>query len=101
MRPPQGDGTIDEPVLQLRALLVLLHLVQRRLAHVDIGELGAVCRRRPLVSGVRGDQHGASPSPAGRPPAASGAKGPPVSGRSVFATPATGPARDVDWLPQA
>ncbi len=28
VRPPESDGAIDQPILQLRTLLVLLHLVE-------------------------------------------------------------------------
>ena len=51
-RPPQTDGAIDQAILQLRALLMLPHLVHGRLPHVNIGQFGAMRRREPLFSGV-------------------------------------------------
>jgi hypothetical protein len=59
--PAQTDGTIDQPVLQLGALLMLPHLVDGRLPHVDIGQLSTVRRREPFVSDVRADQHDPPP----------------------------------------
>ncbi|MET4323653.1 hypothetical protein ABIC02_007443 [Bradyrhizobium sp. RT5a] len=61
MGPAQNDGTVDQPVLQLGALLMLPHLVDGRLPHLDIGELGTVRRREPFVSDVRADQHDPPP----------------------------------------
>ena len=52
IRPPQTDGAIDQAILQLRALLMLPHLVHGRLPHVNIGQFGAMRRREPLFSGV-------------------------------------------------
>src|ERR1700757_4154924 len=51
--PTQANGTIDQPILQFRALLMLPHLVHGRLSHVDVGQSGAVSRREPFVSGVQ------------------------------------------------
>ncbi len=49
--PSKTNGAVDETVLQLRALLVVLDLTDRRLADVDLGELGPARRREALVSG--------------------------------------------------
>src|SRR3954447_20529392 len=61
-RPAEPDGTIDKTILKLGALLVLADLVDRGLAHIDIGQLGTVRRADPLLSAGRGAQHRKSPS---------------------------------------
>src|SRR5712691_723334 len=43
--PAEQGCTIDQPVLQLGALLMLADLAGGRLAHVNIGQLGAMRRR--------------------------------------------------------
>jgi hypothetical protein len=98
--PPESDGAIDQPILQLRALLVLPHLVQGRLPHIDIRQFGAMRRRHPLISDVRGDQHGPSPLPAPHPSAASAATAPPIFGLSAFESLATGSATDTEGPPE-
>lgn len=55
--PPKTDGAVDETVLQLGALLVVPDLTDRRLADVDIGELGPARRREALVSEGSDRQH--------------------------------------------
>jgi len=82
-RPAEPDGPLDQAVLQLRALLVLAYLLDRRLAHVDVGELGAVRRRRRL-SGRRGAQHAHSPSPGSS--GAADAAGRPAAGQPALAS---------------
>ena len=64
--PAQHHRAIDQTVLQLGALLMLTHLTGRRLAHIDEGQLGAVERRDPIVTGSRRDQHGSPPCPVPR-----------------------------------
>src|SRR5260221_14253846 len=61
VRPSQADSAIDKTVLQLRALLMLSHLVNGRLPHVDVRQLGAMRRRKAFVNDVRDHQHGWSP----------------------------------------
>src|SRR6266550_3791980 len=99
MGPPQTDGAIDQAILQLRALLMLPHLVQGRLPHVNIGQFGAMRRREPLVSELRGGQHERSP-PLARPRSpASVASTLRPSGRSAFASRLTGSAKDAEGFP--
>src|SRR6266700_2380454 len=99
MGPPQTDGAIDQAILQLRALLMLPHLVQGRLPHVNIGQFGAMRRREPLVSELRGGQHERSP-PLARPRSpASVASTLRPSGRSAFASRLTGSAIDAEGFP--
>src|SRR5215831_9357694 len=43
--PAEQGCTIDQPILQLGALLMLTDLAGSRLAHVNIGQLGAMRRR--------------------------------------------------------
>src|ERR1700730_14188738 len=43
--PAEQGCTIDQPILQLGALLMLTDLAGGRLAHVNIGQLGAMRRR--------------------------------------------------------
>src|SRR5947209_9152172 len=43
--PAEQGCTIDQPILQLGALLMLTDLASGRLAHVNIGQLGAMRRR--------------------------------------------------------
>src|SRR3982750_2817557 len=61
-RPTEPDGAVDKRILKLGAFLVLSHLVNRGLAHIDIGQLGTVRRADPLVRADRGAQHPTSPS---------------------------------------
>ena len=51
-RPAEPDGALDQTILQLGALLVLADLLDRGLAHIDIGQLGAVRRADPLSAPV-------------------------------------------------
>src|ERR1044071_5530968 len=60
-RPAEPDGTVDKTILKLGAFLVLAHLVDRGLTHIDIGQLGTVRRADSLVSTGRGAQHRTSP----------------------------------------
>src|SRR5438270_3484644 len=45
LRPTKRSCSIDQPVLQLRALLMLADLTGSRLSHVNIGQFGAMRRR--------------------------------------------------------
>ena len=49
LKPTKSDGTVDETILQLRALLMMPHLVNGRLADIDVGELTAMLGRDALV----------------------------------------------------
>ena len=60
-RPAEIDGTIDEAILELGALLMVLDLGNGRLAHVDEGALGTMERGRGRVRPDRGGQHDGSP----------------------------------------
>lgn len=60
-RPAEIDGTIDEAVLELGALLMVLDLGNGRLAHIDEGALGTMERGRGRVRPDRGGQHDGSP----------------------------------------
>src|SRR5690349_993599 len=91
-RPADPDGAVDQAILQLSAFLVLADLVDRGLAHVDIGQLGTVRRADPLVSTGRGAQHRTSPS-LGPLAAPSGAAARREAGPSVFASRSVGSAR--------
>ena len=42
MWPAESDGAIDKTILQLRAFLMMTHLVHGRLADIDVGELAAM-----------------------------------------------------------
>src|ERR1700694_579136 len=86
MGPAETDGTIDQPVLQLGALLMLPHLVDGRLPHVDIGQLSTVRRREPFVSDVRADQHDPPPCRVSLALAVSARRG---FEQSAFASPST------------
>src|SRR5689334_13511471 len=83
--PAETDSAINQAILQLGAFLVLAHLIDRGLAHIDIGQLGAVRRADPLVSTGRGAQHRTSPSSSRR-AAPSGAAARREAGPSVFAS---------------
>src|SRR4051794_5968413 len=91
-RPAEPDGAVDKTILQLGALLVLADLVDRGLAHIDIGQLGTMRRADPLLSAGRGAQHRTSPSP-GSLSAPSGAAARREAGPSVFASRSAGSAR--------
>src|ERR1700761_1823784 len=91
-RPAEADGTVDEAILQFGAFLVLANLVDRGLPHIDVSELGAVRRAHPLVSAVRGAQHGRAPAPRCF-PVPSAAAGRRQGGRSAFASRAAGSAK--------
>jgi hypothetical protein len=60
-RPAKSDGALGQMILQLGAFLVLAHLTGSGLADVDVGQLGAVRRRDPLLTGERRVQHCRSP----------------------------------------
>jgi hypothetical protein len=92
MRLSQTNGAIDQAVLQLRTLLMLTHLVQGGLPHIDIGQFGTMRRSEPLVSSVRGDQHERSPFLARRGVAASDSSAPQAFGQSASASLPTGSA---------
>jgi hypothetical protein len=55
--PSQPNGAIDEAVLQFRALLMLTHLVQRRLPDVNVRQFGAMRRGETLISDIQCHQH--------------------------------------------
>ncbi|WGR93551.1 hypothetical protein MTX20_02945 [Bradyrhizobium sp. ISRA435] len=97
--PAQTDGAIDKAILQLRALLVLAHLVHGRLPHVDIGQLGSVRSREPLVNGVQADQHDPVPFRACREPLAFAAAAWRGLERSGFVSRPTDLARGVECRP--
>lgn len=61
MRPTKSDGAIDETILQLRALLMMPHLVNRRLADIDVSELAAMLGRDAFVWAIRRSQHADPP----------------------------------------
>src|SRR3954454_14792747 len=90
--PAEPDGTVDKAILQFGAFLVLADLVDRGLAHIDIGQLGTVRRADPLVSTGCRAQHRTSPSssPLSAP---SGAVARREAGPSVFASRSAGSAR--------
>ena len=69
-RPAQQDGSLHQTILQLRAFLVMTDLAKRRLAYIDIRELGTVRRRNAFFRERCRCQHDASPTP-GVPPVAS------------------------------
>src|SRR3954463_5514155 len=91
-RPAEPDGAVDQAILQRGAFLVLADLVERGLAHIDIGQLGTMRRADPLVSAGRGAQHRRSPS-SSRLSAPSGAAARREGGRSAFASGSAGSAR--------
>src|SRR6266480_2254393 len=101
VRPPQTDSTIDEAILQLRALLVLPYLVHGRLPLIDIGQFSAMRRREPLVSDLCGGQHERSPLLTCPRSPASVASAPRPSGQSAFASRMTGSAIDAEGFPSA
>src|SRR3954447_402675 len=88
-RPAQPDGTVNEAILQLGALLVLAHLVDRGLAYINIGQLGTMRRADLLLNTGHRAQHRNSPS-SSRP---SGAAARREAGRSAFASRSAGSAR--------
>jgi hypothetical protein len=77
--------------LQLRAFLVLPHLVHRRLPDVDVSEFGAMRGGQALVSGAQCHQHERSPFLLRRRPAACAASVARAAGRAAFAS------RPTDW----
>src|SRR5215210_3766357 len=63
-RPAPCLSPLNQTVLQLSTLLMMLDLGQRRLAHVDIGQLGPTsCREVVVRQGWRG-HHLCSPGSA-------------------------------------
>src|SRR4051812_18225075 len=92
-RPAEPDGTVDQAILQFGAFLVMTDLVDRRLTHIDIGQLGTMRRADPLVSADRRAQHRKSPSLSSLLSAPSGAAAPRQDGQSAFAPGAAGSAR--------
>lgn len=88
MRPAESDGTIDEAVLQLRAFLMMPHLVHGRLADVNISELAAMRGGHTFVRPIRRSQHARAPR-AARVLVASASVGEQGSVRSAFAFPPT------------
>ena len=59
--PAEPDRPVDQSVLQLGALLMVPNLAGAGLAHVDVRELGPMCRGDTLLSGRRRAQHESSP----------------------------------------
>jgi hypothetical protein len=59
--PSQQDRSVNQAILQFGTFLMLADLASGRLAHVDIGQLGAVRGRDPIVTGRYHGQHGGSP----------------------------------------
>ena len=98
-RPAQTNGTIDQAILQFRALLMLPHLVHGRLSHIDVGQSGPVRRREPFVSGVQGGQHDPSPLWAGRDSLASAVSAQRSLGRSGLAPRPIASARGAEGGP--
>src|SRR5664279_1766844 len=66
--PAEINSAIHQSILKLGALLVMLDLGHRRLANVDVSQLGATSRRQPLVSGCYRQHH--CPPPRRSPPSA-------------------------------
>src|SRR5829696_1065334 len=63
-RPAPGFSPLNQTVLQLGTLLMLLDLGQRRLAHVDIGQLGPTSCREVVVRQGWSGHHLCSPGSA-------------------------------------
>src|SRR3954463_12373760 len=97
-RPAEPDGTVDQAVLELGALVMIPDLIDRGLAHVDVGEPGAVGRAQPLVRSVRGRQHVGSPRSRCSP--ACVAAGRRERGRSALASRPAGSARAAAGAPE-
>ena len=98
-RPAKPDGTVDQAVLELGALVMIPDLIDRGLAHVDVGEPGAVGRAEPLVRSVRGGQHVGSPRSRDCSPACVAA-GRREHGRSALASRPAGSARAAAGAPE-
>ncbi len=73
--PTEEDRPVDQPVLQLGALLMLADLPGGRLPHIDVGELRSVRRRHPVFQTRRGVQHDPPRLAPARPPASIAAHG--------------------------
>ncbi len=73
--PAEEDRPVDQPVLQLGALLMLADLPGGRLPHIDVGELRSVRRRHPVFRTRRGVQHDPPRLAPAHPPAAIAAHG--------------------------
>ena len=69
-RPAKSDRAINETILQLRAFLVMPHLVHGRLADINVSELAAMHGSYALVRSNRCSQH-ADPPLSARPSIAS------------------------------
>src|SRR3954465_13270364 len=91
-RPAEPDGAVDQAVLKLGALVMVPDLVDRGLAHVDVGEPGAVGCAQPLLRSVRSGQHAGSPRSWGCSPACVAATRQEL-GRSALASRPAGWAR--------
>src|SRR5207248_4445495 len=71
----KADRPVDQPVLQLSALLMLADLPRSRLRHVNVGELRSVCRRHPVFRTRQRVQHDPPRLAVARPPASIAASG--------------------------
>src|SRR5215217_7284485 len=99
-RPAEPDGAVDQAVLKLGALVMVPDLVDGGLAHIDVGEPGAVGCAQPLLRSVRSGQHAGSPRSWGCSPAC-GAATRQELGRSVLASRPAGSARAAAGLPES
>jgi hypothetical protein len=60
-RPAEGNGAVDQTILQFRAFLMVPHLVHGRLSDVNVGELAAMLDRDALVRIIERGQHAGPP----------------------------------------
>src|SRR3954452_2197498 len=98
--PAEPDGTVDQAVLKLSAFVMVPDLVDGGLAHVDVGESGAVGCAQPLLRSVRSGQHAGSPRSWGCSPACVAATRQEL-GRSVLAYRLAGWARVAAGSPES
>src|SRR4051794_32283166 len=98
--PAEPDGTVDQAVLKLGAFVMVPDLVDGGLAHVDVGESGAVGCAQPLLRSVRSGQHAGSPRSWGCSPACVAATRQEL-GRSVLASRPAGWARVAAGSPES
>jgi len=98
--PAEPDGTVDQAVLKLGAFVMVPDLVDGGLAHVDVGESGAVGCAQPLLRSVRSGQHAGSPRSWGCSPACVAATRQEL-GRSVLAYRPAGWARVAAGSPES
>src|SRR4051794_26346059 len=97
-RPAEPDGAVDQAVLEFGALVMVPDLIDRGLAHVDVGEPGTVGRAQPLVRSVRGGQHVGSPRSRCSPACVAAGRREPR--RSALASWPAGSARAVAGAPE-